>query len=617
MGKLTAVSLFAGVGGFDLAMERNGIEVVADVEIDRAARSVLERRFPHSTHFNDVTEVTGEQLRDAGFVPDRGVITGGFPCQDLSVAGKRAGLAGSRSGLFWEIIRLAKELRPKFLILENVPGLLSAVCPCNGNGQCVDNGRLDRCEGEPHNVRGGACEFGCFETHGGAMGVVLGALAQLGYGIGYRVLDAQFFGVPQRRRRVFIVGCLGDDGRTPFEILALAQGVSGDSSPSEEEGQEFAGTLTGGSGERGWKGGVDGYGAYPIMRAISHGEFVPDDITSTLRSRDHKQGTVDVVVSHSLTAEYDASEDDVSLTLATGNGQVLVQPFNKVVRSGARDENGDLPAEGWRSEDVAPTLSQFDQGEVRATTLVAETLRSHPRAGSNTTGPLTSSGMNRARGTETVESHHYAEIGTAVRRLTPTECIRLQGFPDTWLEIHDGSKSEAHARQILHSVWLSAYEEAREGWRSGVLASLLTPEVLLTGVYGGWVSWEVAGRCATSRGEISGEDAWPEGFVRRLWEVAQYRPTSHRRESFEQLARELGRSLSELPLEEAQAIETVLNSRLWSQASTEQPLRYARSETEEWTASDSLADSACYRQMGNAVAVPVVEWIVRRLVRAL
>lgn len=187
MSQLTAVSLFAGVGGFDLAAERAGMNVVAAVEIDANARGVLAHRFPQTTLFDDVRTVTPDALRTAGFIPERGVILGGFPCQDLSIAGRRAGLDGERSGLFWEIIRLAEDLRPRWLVLENVPGLLS--------------------------------------SHGGRdMGVVLGALADLGYGFAYRVLDAQHFGVPQRRRRVFIVASLGDDGRASSAVLALGEG---------------------------------------------------------------------------------------------------------------------------------------------------------------------------------------------------------------------------------------------------------------------------------------------------------------------------------------------------------------------------------------------------------
>lgn len=183
---ITAVSLFAGVGGFDLALQRNGVKVVASVEIDKKAQDVLRRHFPESTIFGDITGVTGEQLRAAGFEPSNGIITGGFPCQDLSVAGKRAGLEGSRSGLFWEICRLLDETRAQNFILENVPGLLSS------------NGGKD-------------------------MAVVIEALVERGYRIAWRVLDAQHFGVPQRRRRVFIVGCLGNSGGSPEEILAISE----------------------------------------------------------------------------------------------------------------------------------------------------------------------------------------------------------------------------------------------------------------------------------------------------------------------------------------------------------------------------------------------------------
>ena len=186
---LTGVSLFAGVGGFDLAMQRNGIDVKAAVEIDDAARGVLAHRFPDVQLFTDVCEVTGDQLRAAGFIPERGVLTGGFPCQDLSTAGKRAGLSGARSGLFWEICRLLDETKAQWFVLENVPGLLSS-------------------------------------NQGRDMGTVVGALAELGYGIAYRILDAQYFGVPQRRRRVVIVGHLGDNGHSPAQVLALTESSS-------------------------------------------------------------------------------------------------------------------------------------------------------------------------------------------------------------------------------------------------------------------------------------------------------------------------------------------------------------------------------------------------------
>jgi site-specific DNA-cytosine methylase len=103
---LTAVSLFAGVGGIDLALERAGVEVKAAVEIDEHARGVLADQFPKTTLFNDVTEVTGDDLRRAGFVPERGILTAGWPCQGNSVAGARGGMADPRSGLWRHVVRL-------------------------------------------------------------------------------------------------------------------------------------------------------------------------------------------------------------------------------------------------------------------------------------------------------------------------------------------------------------------------------------------------------------------------------------------------------------------------------------------------------------------------------
>jgi DNA (cytosine-5)-methyltransferase 1 len=122
---LTAVSLFAGIGGFDEALRRAGVRVAASVEIDPACRSVLRRHFPETKIFNDVTEVTGDQLRAAGLVPERGVVTAGWPCQGNSVAGRGKGMADPRSGLWRQVVRVLAEARPRWFIGENVPGLLS------------------------------------------------------------------------------------------------------------------------------------------------------------------------------------------------------------------------------------------------------------------------------------------------------------------------------------------------------------------------------------------------------------------------------------------------------------------------------------------------------------
>ena len=225
MAFVKAVSLFAGVGGFDLALERNGAQVVATCEIDKHAQKILTRHFPKAKLFSDVTQLTGQELFDAGFNSD-GIIVGGFPCQDVSVAGKRAGLSDSngnatRSGLFWEVVRLLEETKAQHFILENVPGLLSS-------------------------------------NEGRDFGIVLNALVELGYGVSWRILDAQYFGVPQRRRRIFIVGRAGNDWRTSAEILAIAEGRRGYLEASQQTGQKTS-RKVGASSE---VFGQSGYGDY-------------------------------------------------------------------------------------------------------------------------------------------------------------------------------------------------------------------------------------------------------------------------------------------------------------------------------------------------------------------
>ena len=260
MTELTAVSLFAGIGAFDLVARRAGIRVTAAVEIDGAAAGVLADQFPETTLFPDVTKVTANELRATGFVPARGIVHAGFPCQDLSVAGRRRGMGeGTRSGLYWEIVRLVADLRPRWIILENVPGLLSAVCICPGDERCQDTDRHKGACGawvkpkgggpkqwvdhEPHKVSGGSCVGGCIAVHGGAMGAVVGSLGELGYGVAHRVLDAQYFGVPQRRRRVFIVGCLGD-WTGPVRVLLEPEGRAGDY-PAFSEARQAAADRAG------------------------------------------------------------------------------------------------------------------------------------------------------------------------------------------------------------------------------------------------------------------------------------------------------------------------------------------------------------------------------------
>ena len=171
--ELRVISFFAGIGGFDLGLEHSGMRIVAQCEIDKFCQMVLRSHWSGIPLFGDIKSVMPAQL------PDAEVWTGGFPCQDVSLAnqGKRKGLAGERSGLFFEFRRLVEARKPKWIILENVPGLLNS-----NNGED-------------------------FRT-------ILDSLGQLGYCISWRILDAKYFGTPQRRRRVYIVGSLGDESST-------------------------------------------------------------------------------------------------------------------------------------------------------------------------------------------------------------------------------------------------------------------------------------------------------------------------------------------------------------------------------------------------------------------
>ena len=176
------VSLFAGVGGFDLGLERAGHECIAQVEIDKHCRTVLDKHWPDVPKHDDVRTAI-EFANTIGLVGRTDLVCGGFPCQDVSVAGKRAGLAGERTGLFWDALAFATHVQARWILLENVPGLLTS-----------NQGR----------------DFGTMAT----------AFSDAGYVyFEWRVLDSQFFGVPQRRRRVFIVASTAiPAGRRPILV---------------------------------------------------------------------------------------------------------------------------------------------------------------------------------------------------------------------------------------------------------------------------------------------------------------------------------------------------------------------------------------------------------------
>lgn len=362
-------SLFAGIGGLDLGLERAGWVCQWQAETDDYATKVLERHWPDVTRFGDVRECGNDNLEPVDLV------CGGFPCTDVSVAGRRAGLAGEQSGLWWEFHRIIAELAPRWLVIENVPGLLSS------------GSRRD-------------------------MGTIIGALGKLGYMGAYRVLDAQYFGVAQRRRRVFIIGHLGD-GRAA-EVLFERASRAWNPAPSREKKQETAATLT--------RGSARGRGVNPPGRRRE------DDVNLVARPLAFSKTTDHYDTSQQTYVAYGVSENQ--------RAEVRLTPYSRQITTG-----GGKPGQGY----PCVAFANVSDG-------------SSVRSAINLAPPLT----NRHGDPGSVASL------LGVRRLTPMECERLQGFPDDWTA---GQSDSARYRQLGNAVcvpvaeWIGRRILAAEGQR--------------------------------------------------------------------------------------------------------------------------------------------------------
>lgn len=242
---MTMGSLFDGIGGFPLAAVRNGITPLWASEIEAFPIEVTKIRFPEMLHVGDITKLDGAKL------PPVDVICGGSPCQDLSVAGQRAGLAGERSGLFMDQVRVVKEMRkadeqrnvpahlvrPRYLVWENVPGAFSS----------ADGEDFRAVIEEIVRIKHSTCdvprpESGRWESAGA---VILGTE----FSLAWRVMDAQFWGVAQRRRRIFLVADFA--GLTASEILFKQDSLFGDTAESRSQGQGTANPAQGGADDTG------------------------------------------------------------------------------------------------------------------------------------------------------------------------------------------------------------------------------------------------------------------------------------------------------------------------------------------------------------------------------
>jgi len=402
MTRPTYGSLFSGVGGMDMGFDTY-MDCVFQVEWDKHAQSILRRHWPDVPKWGDVQEVNGADL------PPCDVLTFGSPCQDLSVAGKRAGLDGGRSSMFYEAIRIIKEMRnatssrptgplPRIAVWENVPGALSS--NKGADFKSVINEMVDI----------GACL------------------------VEWAVLDAQHFGVPQRRRRVFLVAIFdpATAERCPDPLLPVSEGRRGDFAKGRKKGQDVAGSVAtsvdaGGVWAAGsdddilrtsvcskWakgSGGPSGSEHYNMVvsssthRQLGHGHYVEDDTASALKQRDYKDAT-DLIATPSVTNDR-VSQHGVAQLIGFSHTQGL---------------------DPQASQTAWPTLRSEGGG-------------------------------------------HAVLTEYAVRRLTPLECERLMGWNDDHTRYTDTGKEQADSNRYKQCGNGVAAPVAR--WIAGHLKEIL------------------------------------------------------------------------------------------------------------------------------------------------
>jgi DNA (cytosine-5)-methyltransferase 1 len=388
------LSVCSGMEAASVAWHPLGWTPVGFSEIEPFPCAILKHRFPNTPNYGSLTEYQSWPLEPGAI----DLLVGGTPCQSFSVAGLRKGLADPRGNLALTFLGLADKLKPRYILWENVPGVLSS------------NGGRD---------------FGSF----------VGALGQLGYGWAMRILDAQHFGVPQRRRRVFVVACLGD-WRAAAEVLSLREGLRGYLETGNKKRKGVAADA-GASVDAGGPIGVD----------FRHERFERDGTVGTIQSK---------------------STGGYSLNYAPG----VAIPYRKSKRACSTTDN-----ETWVPADASNTLNNFDLGDTRTTHAVVQPIawtqnqREEVRLLGDKVGAIALPGTHqtnyiaepqvyenhaqdsRVTGPLEVAPTVAAKFGTgggnvplvgamAVRRLTPVECERLQGFPDNWSRISWKGKPE-------------------------------------------------------------------------------------------------------------------------------------------------------------------------------
>lgn len=420
------ISIFSGIEAASVAWESLGWEPVAFAEIEPFPCELLKQRFPGVPNLGDVTKIDWSEYRGAV-----DLIVGGSPCQSFSIAGNREGLKGE-SGLMFEYIRAVREVLPRYFVWENVPGALSS-------------------------------------EKGAAFGQLLHEMDVCGYGLAWRVLDAQFYGVAQRRRRVFLVGCLGNGG-VPAQILFDGESMRWDYPSSRDKRKSLAEHV---------KSGIRRCYTMLVRCGCAgggKGELIQDDVSATLSTsnvqtafqpvepecyclqgnmigRDDKNGP-----------QGDGINEDVAYTLnTTDRHAVAYLPFDKTQvtskQNGSNQQWGD-PCHAISAQGKPPHV--ICMADANANAAIDNDLAGTLKVGGES--PIVSFPWNAggfASGTAiddgtspTIRSTRSGEPAIAmkddeseyiVRKLMPIECERLQGFPDGWTDIEFKGKSASDA----------------------------------------------------------------------------------------------------------------------------------------------------------------------------
>jgi DNA (cytosine-5)-methyltransferase 1 len=573
----------SGIGAPEAATAPLGWHAVWTSEIDPFACAVLAHHWPNATNHGDLTKLDTDKLEPID------VLIGGTPCQGFSVAGKRGGLDDPRSQLVWHFLRVADALRPRWLVWENVPGAMS-----------TDGGR----------------DFGA----------VVGALVERGYGVCWRILDAQFAGVPQRRRRIFLVGYLGD-WRPAAAVLLERHSLQGNPPPSREARQDVAGSLssraTAGGGLRTDLELGGGLQAVAPLRTRPYADNASQESQlvayqcqgsnvgemGTLRAGNGNETGGVPFVTHTLRGEgFDASED------GTGRGVPLVSHCPNA-KGGAGRIDGEsetfVPVaftckqDGGDYGDVAPTLkaqahadSHANGGGQVAVVFTGRTIQPETRDelydNAKETGPVKALRVLR----EAVEEKTLCEwcVGI-VAAFWPQEVLRsnLHGFglrrktqPERGLVNVSLSRSQAGSSWTVLDLWQAGCDGCPpQGWK---------PSQQLAGELGAYLS------------QLPYSPSPAESFMRDMWQAAEG----------SRLLRQAFATIQEIRRSNAVKGESAHSGfavRRLVPAETEALQGFPRGYTDVLYRGKPAADGPRYRALGNSMAVPVIRWIAERIER--